>query len=134
MLFPTFTVLSVLATLSSALPGHGNHHGGAARPRRAHHFGHQQALAGQGDLATAAAAATPQPPPGTKVYTTKIENPRAGAVGNSSLIQLDEGGVVERGEGVVDLERRGGPVGKRAFSGMRATYYAIGLGACGQYE
>lgn len=126
MLFPTLTVLTVLATLSSALPGHGNHH---ARPRRAHHFGQpQQALTG-GEQYDA-----PQPPPGTKVYTTKIENPRAGAGNSSSLIQLDEGGVVERGEGVVDLEKRGGPVGKRAFSGMRATYYAIGLGACGQYE
>ena len=133
MLFPTFTVLSVLATLSSALPGHGNHHGGA-RPRRAHHFGQQQqALAGQTDVEV---GNTPQPPPGVKVYTTKIENPRAGAsaAGNSSLIQLNEGGVVERGEGVVDLEKRGVPMGKRAFSGMRATYYAIGLGACGQYE
>jgi hypothetical protein len=28
---------------------------------------------------------------------------------------------------VVDLEARGGPVGKRAFSGMRATYYAVSL-------
>lgn len=118
MFFPTVTtfsaVLLALSTSAQAALG-GNAH--AARPRRAQHFGRQ-------------ADAQPQPPAGATVYTTQITQPE----GYNSTHALVDGEMVRRGEGIVDLEARGGPIGKRAFSGMRATYYAIGLGACGQYE
>jgi hypothetical protein len=101
MFFPTFTTFTaVLLALSGTTQAIGGN---------AHALGHGN---------------RPRPPPGAKVYTTHIAKPEGYPNGNSSHVEVD-GEMVRRGEGVVDLEARGGPVGKRAFSGMRATYYAV---------
>jgi hypothetical protein len=117
MFFPTFTtftaVLLALSGTTQAIGGNAHALGHGNRPRRAQHFGRQ-------------AQDQPQPPPGAKVYTTHIAKPEGYPNGNSSHVEVD-GEMVRRGEGVVDLEARGGPVGKRAFSGMRATYYAVSV-------
>jgi len=117
MLFPTLTTFSavLLALAGSSQAIGGNAH--AARPRRAQHFGRQQ------QQQQVEVQAQPQPPAGAKVFTTHIAKPE----GYNTTHSLVDGEMVRRGEGVVDLEARGGPIGKRAFSGMRATYYAVSV-------
>jgi hypothetical protein len=108
MFFPSLALLTTsLLTLAHAANPHHN-----PPARRAHHFGNPNSPLN----------ARQDPPVGTKVYTTKIERS-----GNVTTTEEEAGDYVKRGSGVVDLGERGLPIGKRAFSGMRATYYAVSI-------